>query len=244
ITEEGSRFIQHADSVIQELGKIAEIKSDEPVHRFSVHCMFNHTIVSRAFAKLCGEYTHCSKLDFSILTDSAGTIADDIYMGRCQLGIALMNQTMIDVYSKTMSNKNLNIQIISDLHFNVNMRKEHPLAGITPFPFERLHDYPYVNYTFNRLTDMPDIFAMGLVDPCKVITVSERETRSQAVIGSDAFSIGCTFHPSTKAVDQMYSVKIPNIIVKLVLVYKKNLPFNEETKRFLELLDTELQNIL
>ncbi|WP_315120903.1 LysR family transcriptional regulator [uncultured Clostridium sp.] len=240
ITPEGVKFLKHANNILIEFQKIGEITETEPYRKLSVECMFNHTSVSQAFAKLCNEFQNSSNLDFSISTASSREIIDNVYMNKSQLGIALINRTTLDSYLNTMPNKSLEIDVIRSMNVNVNVRKGHPLLEIQPFPFHELHHYPFVNYSFNTLSDFPDIFAMGFVDTDRIINVTERETRGQIVISTDAFSIGCTFHPEMKGIDKIVSIPIPNVEMFLVLIYKKNQPHSEELQRFVELVIEEL----
>ncbi|WP_027626531.1 LysR family transcriptional regulator [Clostridium lundense] len=243
ITPEGLSFLEHANNIMSEFEKIGAITEKEPYRKLSIGCMFNHTLVSQAFAKLCKEFQNSSKLDFSVSTGSSSEIIDNVYMGKSQLGIILMNRTTLDSYINTMTNKNLILDVISSMHMNVNVRKGHPLLEKQPFPFDKLHNYPFVNYRFNVMSDFPDIFSIGLVNPEKIINVSERETRSQIVISTDAFSIGCTFHPDMKAIDKMVSIPIPSVEVFLTLILKKDHSRSEELHRFLELFKQELSKI-
>lgn len=243
ITPEGTKFLKHANNILIEFQKIGAITEKEPYRKLSVEYMFNHTLVSHAFAKLCNEFHNSSKLDFSLSTASLSEIIDNVYMGKSQLGIVLMNKTTLDSYINTIPNKSLAIDVMRKMSVNVNVRKGHPLLEIQPFPFNDLHRYPFVNYNFNVLSDFPDIFSMGLIDPDKIISVSERETRWQIVISTDAFSIGCTFHPEMKGLDKIVSIPIPNVEVFLVLIHKKNQPHSEELQRYLELLKEEVEKI-
>jgi DNA-binding transcriptional LysR family regulator len=240
ITSEGRVFLNHANNIINEFEKIEAITKKESYHKLSVECMFNHTLVTQAFAKLCKEYEKSQRLDFSIYPGSSSEIIDNIYMGKSQLGIVLMNKVTLYSYINTIANKSMDIEVIGSMKLNVNVRSGHPLLEKKPFDFDKLHLYPYVNYRFNVFSDFPDIFSKGLVDPDKIINVTDRDTRGHIVISTDAFSIGCDFHPEMKRIDKLVSIPIPDVEVFLVLITKKNHSYDEILQRFMQLLMEEL----
>lgn len=240
VTPEGMVFLNHANNIIHEFEKIGAITKKETYNKLSVECMFNHTLVTQAFAKLCKEYEKSKRLDFSIYPGSSSEIIDNIYMGKSQLGIVLMNKISLNSYISTIANKSLDIEVIGNMNLNVNVRTGHPLLEKQPFNFSELHNYPYVNYRFNVFSDFPDVFSKGLVDPEKIINVTDRDTRSQIVISTDAFSIGCDFHPDMKKIDKLVSIPITDVEVFLVLISKKSHLYDEILQRFIELLLEEL----
>lgn len=243
VTYEGSRFLQYATNALSEINKINDLKNVVPQRKFSAQIMFNHTIVSCAFTRLCNEFSASPKLDFSLNSSSISAIVDGVYMGTCQIGLALMSQTMLDVYTNSTNGKNLTLTKLCNLSINVNVRKGHPLLQDSQFAFDKLHEYPYVNYIFTPLNELPDVFALGLVDPDKVITVAERETRVAVVANTNSFSLGCTLHPTTNLIGQMYSIPLPGVSQNVVLIHKNNLTFNDEAKRFIEILREEFDSI-
>lgn len=250
ITPEGLIFLEHASNIMTQLEEIPAIIQKEPYRKLSVGCMFNHTLVSQAFLKLCAEFQNSSKLNFSIYTGSSKNIIEDVYANESQLGIILVNPMILDSYIKTMGNKNLHFKVIGNMNINVNLRNGHPLLEKEPFDFEKLYNYPFVNYhfnvksNFNIISEFPDILSMGLINLDKIINVDERETRRQIVISTDAFSIGSTFHPNMERIDEIVSIPIPNIEMVLVLVVKDNQPYGEELERFVELLMEELSRTI
>lgn len=242
LTTEGIVFLKHANNIVDEYQKIGVIVGKEPYRKLSIISMFNHTLVSQAFSRLCLEYQDSTNLDFSIHSGSTSEIFESVYMGKTQLGIVLVNQTTLDTYINTMSKKGLHFGIVKKMSMNVNVRNGHPLLESPDFDFSKLSNYPYVNYHFNYISDFPDVFAMGLVDPDKMINVNEIDTRGQIVVSTNAFSIGCDFHPKSKRLDKIVSIPIPNVEVYLVLIQQEN-QYSEELQRFTQLLEEELDKI-
>ena len=243
LTKEGTVFLKHAHNIIEEYNKIGVITEREHYHKFSIESMFNHTLVSQAFSNLCYEYQDSRNLDFSLYSGTSSEIFENVYMGKAQLGILLVNQMTLDRYINSTSKKGIYFETIQKMRMNVNIRIGHPLLQKEDFDLSELHNYPFVNYHFNFISDFPDIFSLGIIDPDKIINVSEIEIRGQIVISTNAFSIGCGFHPKSKRVDEMVSIPLSIDEVFLVLIYQEAQLYNEELQRFTQLLKEELSKI-
>lgn len=250
ITQKGEDFLLYSKNIMGELDKINGISEAEPYRKISIGCMFNHTSVSEAFMKLCTTYENSPKLSFSLYTGSSRDIIEDVYQNESQLGIILINETVLDSYMSTMSNKNLHFQVIKNMTINVNLRSGHPLLQEEFFDFSKLYDYPFVNYNFNIKpnfsisTEFHDMLSMGFINIDKMINVDERESRRQIVLATDAFSVGSSYHPMMEAIDQIVSIPIPKLEMALVFVLKNNQPYTEELQMFIELLMEETSKII
>lgn len=246
VTPEGFMFLERAGSIMTQLNEISTLTQDEPYRKISIGCMFNHTIVSQSFIKLCNIFQDSSKLSFSMYTGPSRDILDDVYTSKSDLAIILVNPTMLESYKSTMSNKNLNFSVLRKLNINVNLRKDHPLLKEDPFDFNKLCNYPFVNYhyntksNFNVISEYPDVLSLGIINLDKMINISERETRRQLVISTNAFSIGASYHPIMQGINDIISIPIPNLEMDLVVVAKDNQPNCDEVERFIALLKEEL----
>ncbi len=250
ITSKGEDFLKYSKNIMDELENINGIVEAEPYRKISIGCMFNHTSVSEAFTKLCMKYENSSKINFSLYTGASWDIIEDVYQNLTQLGIILINETVLDSYISTMSNKNLHFEVVKNMAVNINLRSEHPLLKEDPFDFPKLLDYPFVNYNFNVkpnlaiATEFHHMLSMGFINIDKMINVDERETRRQIVLSTDAFSVGASYHPMMEAIDQIVSIPIPNLEMALVFILKDSQSYTEELQMFIQLLLEETGKII
>lgn len=243
ITEKGQDFLARARLICSELQKIGGMNSHDASHTFSVRCVFNHTATSVAFSRLCRFYQKEKKLNFSMDSGSPSEIMDSVYMRKCHLGILLLDRNSLRFYQSMASGRDLQMTTLTNLRFNVNLRQGHPLLEKESFSLEELSSYPLVNYTVNSLHDFPDLFSLGIINPDKIISVHEKDMRSLLVHSTDAFSIGCSYHPLTRNVEGIVSIPITECSYPLVAVQKKSSHFQEETERFLEYFMEELNKL-
>ncbi len=250
VTKKGAIFLRHAGKILKEYKKIETIDEGEPYHSFSIQSMFNHTALSRAFVKLCAEYQDKSNLDFSIHSGSSKEIIDNIYMGQSQLGIVLMNQDSIDTNLHLLPKKGLKLDILKEMTINVNLRLGHPLLEKQNFDFYDLYDYPFAHYydldspeslsmELVNISDSP-INSVAMINPSRIISVDGRDTRSEVVVSTNAFSVGCSFHPRTTRLERIMSIPIPNLKSFLVAIYKQSHSNTEEFISFNSFFKKEL----
>lgn len=249
LTEKGSIFLEHANNILAESKKIYDIQNLELSKNITIASMFNHTFLTEAFISLCSHYQKNPNIYFSLLNGSYKEILDKLFNRKIDLGILFMNQFVLDQYVKNIESLNLEFQYLNSMHLNINLRKNHPLLKKEPFNFEKLSDYPYVNYGFNPLTDTNILSTFHnapvwiLNNPTRVINVTERETRKKLVIESDAYSIGVAFHPKTEFKDDMVSIPIPGIDMVFAIIKRKDKINTEEINFFVDSLMNELFKI-
>lgn len=240
LTDEGNLFLKYATNILGELKKINIIAEKSPYRRLSIETMFNHTMVSQAFSKLCNYYDEVNHSYFSIHANTSNEILENIYLGKSDLGILLINKITLDTYKNTLPKKDINMEIIQSMNLNINIRKEHPLLKDNTVDFNLLHKYPHVNYNYNLISDFPDVFSMGLINPDRMINVNDSNTRGQLIISSNAFGIGCDPHPMTRIHDYIVSIPIPDMKTYLIMIYQGKQSRSEELILFKELFKKEL----
>ena len=243
LTVEGNLFLKYATNIIRELKKINIIAEKSPYRNFSAETMFNHTVISQAFSKLCSHYEDANHLNFSIHSNTSNEILEDIYLGKADVGIILINKITLDTYKNTLPKKALAFEVIENMNLNINIRKGHPLLKNNTLDFKHLHKYPHVSYNYNLISDFPDVFSIGLINPDRMINVNDSNTRGQIIISSNAFGIGCDPHPMTRIHDYIVSVPIPDMETYLVIISQEKQSQNEELLLFKELLKTELAKL-
>lgn len=243
LTEEGNLFIKYASNIMAELKKIEIILEKTPYWSISIETMFNHTLVTQAFLKLTHYYEKSSKLNFNISSNNCNDILENVYLGKVDLGILLVNKTSLDTYENTLAKKAIVHEVMAKMHLNITLSKNHPLLEADTLDFDQLHRYPHVNYSYNRISDFPDVFAMGLINPDKMISVSDSNMRRQLIMSTDVFGLGCEPHPLTKIRDFVISIPLDKTEIYLLLVYQKKKAENEEVRLFKNLLMEELNQL-
>ncbi len=241
LTEEGMLFLKHATNILGELQKINLITEKSPYRSLTIESMFNHTMVSQAFTKLCAYYEDVKNLNFSIKGSTSRQILENIYLGKADLGVLINNKTSLDTFRNTLPNKSIEHEVLKKMNLNINLRKDHPLIKNGSLDFSLLHNFPHVNYNDNLISDFPDVFSMGLINPQKMISVTDSTSRGQLIIHTNAFGIGIDPHPKARVHGHIMSIPIPDIKVYLTLIFQQKQASYEELLLFKKFLVQEME---
>lgn len=240
LTREGNLFLKYATNITEELRRMNTINERQPYRKFFVETMFNHTLVSQAFSHLCQSYKSSNYMNFSIQTNTSNNILENVYMGKADLGIMLINKITLDTYKNMLPNRGISFEVVESLKLNINIRRDHPLLKDNKLDFKKLNNYPHVSYNYNLISDFPEVFSMGLINPNKTIITSDSTIRGQVITSTDAFGIGSDLHPSSKILDYIVSIPIPSLEVLLVVIHQIRDSQASELVSFKKYLKAEL----
>ena len=170
-------------------------------------------------------------------------IIDDVANFNSNLGVLLINNTSEELCKKILDSKNLSFVPLYKLTVNINLRVDHPLAHIEPFPFEKLSRYMFVKYSEGKnaeLSYMPELKSLNIINPDKIISVSDRDLKCSTISETDAFGVGCTLYPEFMSHYKITAIPIPDNFAILGYIYIKNSHLSTEAKEFIALLKEEL----
>lgn len=243
LTREGNLFLKYATNITEELRRMNTINERQPHRKFFVETMFNHTLVSQAFSRLCQSYKSSSQMNFSIQTNTANDILENVYLGKADLGLMIINKVTLDTYENTLPKRGIFLEQVGRLNLNINIGRDHPLLKDNRLDFKNLNQYPHVSYNYNLISDFPEVFSMGLINPNNIIITSDSTTRGQIITSTDAFGIGCDPHPSSQILDYIVSIPIPNLEALLVIIHQTNQSSGDELANFKKYLKDELDKL-
>ena len=239
LTNEGDLFLRHSKSIMKEIAGMRNIASGKLHRKFTINTSLNHTLINQAFSKLCVAFEEGDSANFTLQSSNSTQIVEDLYLGKIDLGVFIINKITLDTYQNTLSKKGLELEVFGRLNLNLTIGKHHPLLEEENFEFNKLSQYPHVSYSFNTISDFPDIYAMGLVNPEKMLVVNDINVRHQIITSTNAFGIGCDIHPKTRIIDKIVSIPIPDTEAFLVISYQAKHEKREELAIFKKLLKEE-----
>lgn len=238
LTKEGEDIYQYAKIVLEQVDKIKKISENIDTHSFRI-VTTNYSPVMEAFVKLCSVYESTNRLDFNIKNDDLMGVIESVYNLECDLGILLINDQSLELCESILKTYNIEFFKLYNVPVNINISGTHPLINKDPFPFEELKDYMYVRYAdekSNTISYMPELSTLNIINPKKVISVTDRELKCNVVSQTDAFSIGCTLHPRFLKNFNIVAIPIPGSFSTLGYVKLRNSILSEEAKEFIKIL--------
>lgn len=243
LTKEGEKVYRYAKIILEQVDNIRAVPESAGQSSFSLVTK-SYSYVMEAFVKMCSEYNKDGKLDFTIKTDDLMGVIESVSCCECDLGILLINNQSLDLCDSILKSNNMEFCKIKELPVNINLKNGHPLLAEDPFPFEKLNNYMFVKYEnekTNGISYMPELQSLKIINPDKTISVTDRELKCNVVSQTTAFSIGCKLHPRFASNFDLVAVPIPGNFATLAYIKLKNTYLTKESKRFLEILNEEIE---
>jgi DNA-binding transcriptional LysR family regulator len=237
LTKEGEDIYKYAVIVLEQVDKIKRVSETDETSSLRV-VSTNYSPVMEAFVKLCNEYESKSKVAFNMKNDDLMGVIKSVYNLESDIGVLLINKQSLELCESIIKTNNIEFFKLYDVSVNVNISSTHPLVSRDPFPFEELKDYMYVRYDDNNntISYIPELSSLNIINPNRVISVTDRELKCNVVSQTNAFSIGCTLHPRFLKNFNIVAIPIPGNFSTLGYVKLKNSILSEEAKDFIKIL--------
>lgn len=248
-TEEGYRFLNHAEAISKEARGILSIETGDKTARLRVG-VANYAPPIDSFVKFLGENKDIGKGDFACIHVSAEEGVTRLRERSLDIVIAFVLKSSLTSLEMACKDYHLKLDKLHQITACVRVRKEHPLVldgtlDGTFKGFKNLAKYPYAEYS--NLRKMMDTFNMISPNPFGStyrILIEERDTRLRTVAATDAYSIGC--HMMEKRLEKYGVVEIPikGESFTLVSIIRKGDENINDIKRYKEILEEETLKLL
>lgn len=236
LTKEGEDIYKYANIVLEQVDKIKRVSETDETSSLRI-VSTNYSPVMEAFVKLCMEYESKTKVNFNIKNDDLMGVIKSVYNMECDIGVLLINKQSLELCESILKTNNIEFYKLYDVSVNINISKSHPLVNKDPFPFEELKDYMYVRYDDNSaISYIPELSSLNIINPNKIISVTDRELKCNIVSQTNAFSIGCTLHPRFLKNFNIVAIPIPGNFSTLGYVKLKNSIISDEASVFIKIL--------
>lgn len=143
---------------------------------------------------------------------------------------------------RELQERRLEYRRICDLPCNVNVSRRHPLAHDPEFSFQKLKQYPFVDYAirsdraspFNRISDVQ------FVNLSRIIRIDAGNVRTHMIAESNAYGVGVAMPPSWMEANGIFCIPIPNFTMELGIIRRIDEPESILEHQFMAFLREEL----
>ena len=241
LTRKGEQFLEHARIIVHHADQMFKIGRGCLTHRFFLG-VSSYTPLIDAFLALCRKCGREPKAELSCRKVDLSDGLHFLYQLNLDLLAIVVSSQNLDIIKETAVSHNLSAVKICDLPMNVNLRYGHPLAAAGPLNFEKLRDYPYVDYISQSVLNMvnPLIVAGNQIRFQSCIKVDERNLRCQIVGTTDAFSIGCKLPQKILKQFGLVSFQLPIEPMKLLVIFRRGEQTNSDIQQYIRLLKKEM----
>lgn len=244
-TDHGALFLEHAKRMIREEKALRSVCRMEAISRLRLGVM-NYTPAGDAFVRLCEEKKEVPLADFSCVFVSFDEALDLLKERAIDLAVCFSVKMAVERDFMTCDENDMEISVIREIPISLRLGLNHPLAGIlTESPtienFSQLNSYPYIDYSnISNLLQVYNDTSSHTFGYSYKIPVSSADMRLKLVGRTYGYNLGA--YLSKKRCEQYGILNIPVGIERfcMVAITRKNSVTTADMKRYLELLNEEL----
>lgn len=128
-THRGTEFLAHARKIASEVQKMEQaLQRQDASHQLFSLAIPRVSYISQAVADFMPTFNQCGNMEIDILEDNSMKVLDSVADGLFVLGIIRCHAEDRDYFLKSISDKDLQYEIIWHGNYVALMREDHPLA--------------------------------------------------------------------------------------------------------------------
>ena len=244
-TERGQALVRYAKRVCEDCAVISSM-SGQTQRKFRVLAP-RYSPLENAFTRLCAELMEqdgFEKYDLALLSADWEEALITLSENRAELFVGIMpgKPSELSRVKEQLNGFGLSLTEIARLPLSVKLSKTHPLLQEKPFPFEKLADYPMVEY--RRSPNLPPpvlgLQQLPFAAPKSRVRVDISNMRTQFIAQTRAWGVCAKLPPAHEEKNGVRYIDIPDTCFIIGYLRDPRRPVTEMETRFLALLREEL----
>lgn len=244
-TERGQALVRYAKRVTEDCAVISSMSSQ--THRTFRVLAPRYSPLENAFTRLCAELMEkqgFDRYDLALLSEDWEEALITLSENRAELFVGIMPEKVneLERVKDQLSAFGLVLTEIARLPLSVKLSRAHPLLQESPFPFEKLVDYPMVEYSRSPNLPPPVIGMQQLPFPIPKtrIRVDISNMRTQFIAQTKAWGVCAKLPPAHEEKNGVRYIDIPDSRFIIGYLRDPRRPMTELETRYLKLLREEL----
>lgn len=240
-TEPGMAFVRHCKVILDEIEQLRSLSKQEKRMEFLL-LHPNYPPVEAAFARLCGQVMEHERYLMTMRIAHQYEAFRLLSENKADLAIIISTNISSHFIRSELDRLGLVYVHLRWLPCNINMSKNHPLAGDPELSLSKLIDYPLVQYDYAEYQSPYGHVPASFVNTDKILKVSVGDARSYLIAHSNAYGIGAQMAPGMAEEKGLYCIPLPRETLQLDFgyLYAENRPPSDIARNFLKLLEEEL----
>ena len=244
-TERGQALVRYARRIAEDCAAISSM-SGQAQRKFRVLAP-RYSPLENAFTRLCAELMAeegFERYDLALLSADWEEALITLSENRAELFVGIMpgKSNELARVKEQLSAFSLALTELAKLPLSVKLSRSHPLLQEDPFPFEKLADYPMVEYRRSPNLPPPVIGLQQLpfAAPRNRGRVDISNMRTQFIAQTKAWGVCAKLPPAHEEKNGVRYIDIPDTRFIIGYLRDPRRPITPLETRFLELLQEEL----
>lgn len=243
-TEQGLLVLEQAGRMWECYEAMRHVNTAEHAVRFRLGGA-PYTPVLEAYSKLCIEYQHYSRLEFSCLNMDFSTLVEKLYLSLLDMGVVALIPSELPKAQRELAAKHLDICSIARIPMVLRIGPLHPLYRKADLKLSDFAEYPFVDYQDHPFWNYGVVRAGISLENARdrIIIMPDRSSKSEILRQSHMYSIGCQLPHHLNQRYAFRNIPLGDLTYELVSVTSNRKPMTTEMQRYLELLHEELSTL-
>lgn len=243
-TKKGQALVQKCVRILKDVDEIQKLSDEKARLQFGI-VNPNCPPVEDAFIRLCNwidQKPELSRYQLSIYREYQYEGMRLLDQKKADLALTVSSNLRAPSMQREMNERGLEYRKLWDVHCNVNLSKNHPLAKDPDFNLQKLKDYPFVEYAIEGERGSPynRISAVNFISLSRLFRVSSGHTRTKVIAATNGYSVGITMPPSWAEEYGVCSIRIPDFTMELGCIRRIGEPVGELEQQFMRYLQEEM----
>lgn len=244
-TKKGEILIRHCTSVLKELKEIRGLADEVSRLQFGI-VNPNCPPVEDAFIRLCRladeKKSEYARYQLSIYREYQYEGMRLLNQKKADVAVTVSNNMGAPSIQRELEERGLEYRKLWNVPCNVNLSENHPLAKDPDFQFEKLREYPFVEYAIegDRGSPYNRIAEVSFVNLSKIIRVDSGNMRTHVIANSNAYSVGIAMPPEWAKMHRLCCIPIPRFTMELGYMRRAGEPVSAAEEKFMEYLAEEM----
>lgn len=239
LTDKGKQVLEHANRICESHKQLTSIDQASCTHLRIAS--LDYAPCSRAFTRLIEENQGRHDISFSLLSGSASPVINKVANFEIDIGIITSFEPRILALEANLKRKGLQWRILEKIPCAVTIGTEHECYtkdNVTPAD---LKNDLLVDSSNRTISDNNYLKGVISIPQDRILTVDNTETRYQLIGKGLAYSIGRMLRDDRMDQYGLRSVPLQGINYQMICITNSMRILSPEAKRFLEMLDEEIQ---
>lgn len=243
-TERGRTFVHHCANIVKELDQVRALAKSSDGLQFGVAGP-SFPPIETAFLRLCQaaeQREEYQQYQLSLFQAYQYESMNLLNQGKADLAITVSRDLRSPALLRELEERGLQYIGLCQLPFNVNLSQDHPLAQQAEFVFEKLREYPFVNYStrLEQVSSYNRISEVEFISLSKLIHVENGDARTRIIANSSAYSVGGALPPEWAEEHGLRCIPIPDFTMELGLIRRSGEPESVLEQQYMTFLREEL----
>ena len=166
-----------------------------------------------------------------------------LYLSMLDIVIYMEHPQSSELFAHQCSQRGLKVTKIADIPLVLRIGPHHPLYDAPEISLSDFGGYAFVDYENHIYQDYPNLNTVLSIDPARVVTVTDRNTKNMLIMETDMYTIGCKLPPAANQRFRFRCIPLGDMHYCLNYIEREENERSTLVQRYLDILSASLEDL-